>query len=574
MDEIAGKDSHRRSRFDLRTILETSRLLTESQDIDFILNNLLLITMGKLTVSNALVLQYEPDKDRYVITKSKGRAALPEDETFGTEFFEEALNGSITTRDITARPELISNNRCTLFNLQTADSHIGFLCLGSKKGGDAFTKRELNFVEGIAAVSSAAVANAQTLSRLKQTNRRLDRKNYELNTLFDLSKEFNLLLERDEIIRIFKFALMGRMLVQKFFFLIKQDGERNLAAASNIKGELNTSEAEILFAETADVEVVDNTLADRIPFLKNNEIEALISLYFQNEKKAVVGVGKRGGQKAYSKADFNFLQSLGNLALLAVQKNLLLQDRIEKERLEEELDIAAGIQQGLLPDPLPASPALDIAATNISSRQVGGDYFDVFEAPGGRMLFAVGDVTGKGTPAALLMANLQSMIHLLLSLDLSLAEATARMNDMLYRNTPQNKFVTFFWGLFEPESSKFTFVNAGHNPPILFKQSGDEPNDLEEGGLLLGAMPASNNYEQKEMYLASGDLLIFYTDGVTEALNESKKEEYGPERLRECVQKHKEKSAQQIMDAVIDDVQAWSNNIQYDDVTLMVLKVK
>src|SRR5699024_10949840 len=175
---------------------------------------------------------------------------------------------------------------------------------------------------------------ARIVGELKQTNRQLDRNIYELNTLLDLSKDFNKLVDREEIIRIFKFTMLGQMLIRNFFFLLEQDGRRSIAAFNNIKGELTDDEINALFNITRDVFIVDDNLSQKIPFLKNNNIHALISLEFQNARMAVVGISKPANKDSYSEADFKFLQSLGNLALLSIQKTLLLEARIEKERLE------------------------------------------------------------------------------------------------------------------------------------------------------------------------------------------------------------------------------------------------
>ena len=178
------------------------------------------------------------------------------------------------------------------------------------------------------------------------------------------------------------------------------------------------------------------------PFLDNNDIKLLIGLRFQNEKIGVVGVGAPANKENYSKEQVNFLQSLGNLALLTIQKTYLLEERIEKKRMEEELGLAKTIQQGLLPSPIPTIEGFDLAATNVSSYQVGGDFFDIVDTPDGGHLLAIADVTGKGVPASLLMANLQSMLHALAPIDISLSGATDSINDIIHTNTPDDKFIT------------------------------------------------------------------------------------------------------------------------------------
>lgn len=566
----------RHSRFELRTLLETSRLLIESHDMDFVLNNLLLITMGKLLITKGIILIYEPGEKRYVVSKSKGKGCPEEGSKITFPNPEQAQEKSIIQQefDDIDLPEIIeSETKCTLFNLQTSNHHLGFLCLGSKGTKRPLTERELEFIESLSIISSVAIANSRMFTELRKINRMLDRKVYELNTLFDLSKDFNMMVDRDEIVRIFKFAMLGQMLIRKFFFILEHEQERSMVASSGIKGKPKPEEIEELFDLEDDLVEVDTELKEQIPFLRENEIKAVIGLQFQSDKIALVGVGSRANGEEYSTSDYNFLRSLGNLALLSIQKTILLEERIEKERMEEELNIAKSIQRGLLPDPIPEIEGIDLAATNISSYQVGGDYFDIAKTADGNYLFAIGDVTGKGVPAALLMANLQAMLHVLLPIDITLADATSQINDIIYENTPPDKFITFFWGKYYNEDRTFRFVNAGHNPPIWLKADSEEPDELEVGGLILGAMSTTTPYEEERVKLSSGDILVFYTDGVTEAQNPEQTEEYEEERLIECIKKNREASSQEIQDAIVEDVSNFSDETQYDDITLIVIKV-
>lgn len=577
MKSSSNDKNEEHSRFELKTLLETSRMLIESQDMDFVLNNLLLISMGKLMVSRGMIILYQPGTDNYIISKSKGSNCPPEGKTISFDWDNEINEQSVIQCGVDdfEMPDLIEgDNHCTFFNLQTSNNHIGFLCLGSKGNKKPLSEHEIEFIESLSIISSVAIANSRMFTELRRINRMLDKKVYELNTLFDLSKDFNVLVDRDEIIRIFKFAMLGQMLIRKFFFVLEHEGERKVMATSGIKGELSKTNIDQLFELEDDLTKVDSELSESIPFLAENKIKAVIGLQFQSERVAIVGVGARANNEEYSESDFNFLQSLGNLAVLSIQKTYLLEERIEKERMEEELDLAKSIQKGLLPDPLPSSKELDIAATNISSYQVGGDYFDILEAPNNRLLLAIGDVTGKGIPAALLMANLQAMLHVLLPVDISLGEATGQINDIIYQNTPSDKFITFFWGIFNPQNHEFQFVNAGHNPPILLRSGKEKVEELTEGGLILGAMSTMTPYEEQVITLQKNDLLVLYTDGVTEIKNEDETEEYGEERLYDCIKKHRDKPAEYIQDAIITDIKNFSvDEIRSDDITIIITKV-
>lgn len=214
---------------------------------------------------------------------------------------------------------------------------------------------------------------------------------------------------------------------------------------------------------------------------------------------------------------------------------------------------------------------VDLAARTISSREVGGDYFDVAKTPDGNTILAIADVTGKGVPAALLMANLQSMLHVLLPVDITLSEATERINNLIFKNTPADKFITFFWGKYLSTHKILRYVNAGHNPPLLLRKNSDRFEELSEGGLLLGAMETLAPYEQADVQLNPSDLLISYTDGVNEAMNNNE-EEFGTTRLKKCILKNREKSSEEILNAIVNDVLAFSNQKLFDDLTLLIIR--
>ena len=563
----------RQSRFELRTLLETSRMLIESHDPDFVLNNLLLITMGKLLVPKGMILIKKPAKNEYFVSKVKGRGWFKEEEAVKISVPDELIEQTLIK--VEEHPELAEQlnieKQSILFNLRTTTYHLGFLCLGERINKKPLTLAELEFIESLSIISSVAIANSRMFQELRQINRRLDRKVHDLNTLLELSKDFNIMVDQEEIARVFKFAMLGQMLIRTFFFVLDSNGEKSVIASSGIKEKPSEKDMEKLFSLDDVTYCEQNTDCE---FLDNNDIKLVIALRFQNEKVGIVGVGAPATKKEYGTEEVNFLQSLGNLALLTIQKTLLLEERLEKQRMEEDLQLAKTIQQGLLPHPLPKIKGFDLAAVNISSRQVGGDYFDIIQTPDGGHLLAIADVTGKGVPASLLMANLQSMLHALAPIDVTLDGATGSINDIIYKNTPPDKFITFFWGKIANDGKSFKYVNAGHNPPVLFRDGKEEPELLECGGVILGAMETLMPYELDDIPIGKGDLLVLFTDGVTEAMNPAQTEEYEDERLIECIRKNRDKSSAEIMQAIIDDINKFSNHIQYDDITLMVIKGK
>jgi phosphoserine phosphatase RsbU/P len=564
----------RHARFELRTLLDTSRMLIESHDLDFVLSNLLLISMGKLFALRATILLWDPVKKHYQVAKNKGKTGLFEGQTLRLNLSDQTKATSVITAgtdDYNALPDPFRHqDYCAMFNMRTSSQHIGYLCMGAKATKEPFATHELDFIENLVNISAVAISNSQLVKQLRSTNVQLDRRIQEMHTLFDLSKEFNATVDLQPILRIFKFALLGQMFIRSFFFLLRRhESQPEVVVQNGMKGTFNDSEMRDLLKTTQPYLRVSDSLRQKYSILEENGIEALIRLELQ-EETAVMGVGKRATGEPYSDGDFNFLSSLGNLAMLSIQKTYLLRERIEKERLEEELTIARTIQEKLLPDPLPDVTGLQIAASNVPSYQVGGDYFDVIKK-GGQICLAIADVTGKGIPASLLMANLQAMLHVLTPVGDSLNEATGRINDIIYANTPSDKFISFFWGTYDEASAQFKYANAGHNPPILLNASITEPRLLSQGGVLLGAMPTLMPYSTGEVQLKTGDVIVMYTDGVSEAMNPAE-EEYGEERLLACIKKNIGLDAQGILYAILEEVKEFTHNQYSDDITVLVVK--
>ncbi|WP_340105340.1 PP2C family protein-serine/threonine phosphatase [Rhodohalobacter sp. 8-1] len=569
------QNARQRSRLDLKTVLETSRVLIEAKDVQFVLENLVRISMGKLLVSRAAILLYDDERSIYSVHAAKGSADLKKISTLTLNLDAEDLDQPhFQLKDLRDTSNKLNSllPGGVLFNLRTSTSHLGFLVISQKFTQNDFTEEELEFVESLCIISSTAVANSRIIDQLNQANRKLDQRIHELNTLFDLSKEFNLLSNRDKISRIFKFALMGQLLIRSFFLIYRTGDGIEMLTSSNFSGASSPDILQKLFDSTEEITHVTEELGESIPSLKTSGICSLISISVQGRKIAVIGVGHRANEKPLTESDYNFLKSLANLAVNSIQRTYLLEERIEKERMEEELLLAKSIQNRLLPDPIPDVKGLDLSAITVSSYQVGGDYFDVAETPDGNHIFAIADVTGKGFPAALLMANLQSMLHILLPFDITLTLATERINDLIFANTPSDKFITFFWGKYHHNTRVFKYVNAGHNPPLLLRKGSDNFSELSEGGLLLGAMESMAPYESKDVTLEPGDLVVCFTDGVNEAQSEDMEEEFGMERLYEVIRNNRNERSSVIRDKIIKSVTEFAGGHQFDDVTLVIFK--
>jgi serine phosphatase RsbU (regulator of sigma subunit) len=285
----------------------------------------------------------------------------------------------------------------------------------------------------------------------------------------------------------------------------------------------------------------------------------------------VIGVLYLDSWSATSPFNGEVLNSLESLALeasLAIEKARMYKESLERKKMVEELSIAREIQQQLLPTREYAQPWVQLCSVNIPCREIGGDYFDYLDLSENSVGVVIADVSGKGTPAALLTSMLQGVFYATAMLDEPICTTLEKVNRALLRRKMENRFVTLFYGILSKDGS-FEYSSAGHNPPILIQKKGVRR--LEVGGLLLGLFEAT--YQSEKVALEPEDVLVLFTDGVTEAIN-SAGEEFGEERLIELIQLHRQQSATEITQILMDNLHRFSQGVPLpDDVTLMVVKV-
>jgi phosphoserine phosphatase RsbU/P len=272
----------------------------------------------------------------------------------------------------------------------------------------------------------------------------------------------------------------------------------------------------------------------------------------------------------FTSEHLGILTTLASVASIRVENASLLEERINRERMERELELATEIQQRFQPSGPPSIEGYEFQGISFSCYEIGGDYYDFIERGDGKVLVALGDVSGKGTAAALLMSSLHAAIHAQIAAKSTLDETVTAVNEYLAENTPANRFVTLFIGELEPTAGEFRFINAGHNPPLLAHADGTVE-QLESGGLPLGIMPFSE-YEAGTVTLTRGDVLVIYSDGVSEA-NNLAEEEFGLDRLSQVIRANVSRSAAAIRDKVESSLSEFTGTAApNDDITLVIVK--
>jgi sigma-B regulation protein RsbU (phosphoserine phosphatase) len=268
---------------------------------------------------------------------------------------------------------------------------------------------------------------------------------------------------------------------------------------------------------------------------------------------------------------FIFAVIIGNL--IAERKTRGERDRYqaELERKKAELEIARNIQQSLLPASLPAVKGMDIAAKGIPATEVGGDFYDVIPLQRGCTAILIADVSGKGVSAALFMALSRTVVRANALWHVRPKEVITDANRMIAKDASSGMFVTLFYAALDPEKHELAFVNAGHNPPILARK-GESIRELGITGIALGALE-DTSYEEHVVELEAGDVLVLYTDGVTEAVN-NRDEQFGVDRLKDTIKSSGDSDARSTLERIVREVTTFAGDTpQHDDITLMVLRV-
>jgi phosphoserine phosphatase RsbU/P len=326
-----------------------------------------------------------------------------------------------------------------------------------------------------------------------------------------------------------------------------------------------------------------------VSVLDELEAELLLPLPGRSKLIGVMALGPKLSEEPYSRSDRQLLSSVALQTGLAIENSALVhhlaEEATERRRIDREIEIAREVQERLLPQSYPTVAGLDFAGFSRTAQEVGGDYYDFIALENGRLGIAIGDVSGKGISAALLMASIRAALHgLAFSGTLNLARIIAGLNQIIYDSSTSNRFVTFFFGEYDPTTRTLDYVNAGHNAPALLRPASPDNNGfctpetpclvqrLEIGGPVVGIF-SEVHYEQGRLQLQPYDVLIAFTDGISEAMTVDY-EEWGEEQLVAAARTVTDRSAQEIVTAVIASADRFTAGAaQNDDLTLVVLKV-
>ena len=414
-----------------------------------------------------------------------------------------------------------------------------------------------------------------------RTRKRVD----ELTTLYDLSGRFASGGDLPTIMEVAAQRITAVMNVKAASIRLVDEatGTLSIVAAHNLSDHYKRTEplrvvenpidAAALSGQVVYIEDARTDPRIRLPQLVLSEgiISALCCpLAYRGTTVGVLRIYTATRQR-FSRFDVELMRAVAAQAAAAIVNSRLYREALAAEMHERQLKRAGDIQRRMLPKGSPDHPALEFGQVYVPSLDVGGDFFDFIGLPQGNLGMAIADVVGKGMPGALLMASVRSALRAHAKSIYNIADIMAQVNRHLCRDTLVSEFATVLYGVFSPDGRRFTYCNAGHNPPLLLR--GDAFETLEIGGMVIGVDP-DTRYDQGVLQLVPGDILVSYTDGVTEAMNYDERE-YGYDRLLESIRRYRDESAGTLANQILWDVRRYAGLVrQSDDISVVVAKVK
>ncbi len=398
--------------------------------------------------------------------------------------------------------------------------------------------------------------------------KKIEKKELELNALLEITQAINSNVPEESLYKIFNFTLRSNLNINKLALFV-------LDEIWNCKVNFGTKN-NFLKAKLDDHFKMIKKVHNMSEFEECDfhEFDIVIPVAHKEKTLALIFVGRGANRQTDHEHDesIKFIQALSNIIVVAIENKKLARRQLAQEAFRKELEIASDVQQFLFPEKLPNTDRLKIEASYLPHDLVGGDYYDYIPINKNQFLICVADVSGKGIPAALMMSNFQASLRTLLRQTPNLVEILEALNFQVLENTKGEKFITFFGAIYDLSLKTMVYVNAGHNPPILYtKKRGMQL--LEEGSTVVGAMhplPFIN-----EGFITDLDefLLFAYTDGLTETLNEND-EEFGQETLMKYIEANQNKDLKVMHQDIIVTLDGFKGRNGYkDDITMLSCRV-
>lgn len=395
---------------------------------------------------------------------------------------------------------------------------------------------------------------------------KFQRKELQLKSLLEITQAINENQSETVLLNIFKFTCLVHLNIKALILYVAKEGAFENKISHGVKGNVPKL---IPAGQVVDEKSTGELRLELEEEYSFEELETYMPVYHKDKMLAILFL-KRKDQSM--ELDLNFTQALTNILVVALENKRFARKQLEQEILNREVAIASQVQQMLFPSELPAGKELKAKVTYLPHSMVGGDYYDLIRKSKDEVYFCIADVSGKGISAALLMSNFQAALRTLLRSDADLEMVVKQLNYTLFENTHGERFITFFLGQFNFKTRELSYVNAGHNPPLLCREEVGKPESLHAGTTILGAFEELPFLEIGKREHLKEFSLHLYTDGLTEAMNPSD-EEYGEERLEKFVNQNGSLDPDDFHRKFLKKIDQFSKKVPLrDDLTLLSLR--
>ncbi len=389
----------------------------------------------------------------------------------------------------------------------------------------------------------------------------------ELNALLEITRAINSNVSSNTLVEMLEMIMLSNLKVRKFRLLLQNINEYH--CVSNFGGELESFEnLQSIAAELSSLKTPVHISGHPDPLL--NHYDYFIPVHHKDEALAFVLVGDFESNEKLLDNKVDYIQTLINVIIVAFENKKLFKERLHRERLQREVELAQQVQNMLIPQKLPKNLVFDVEAIYRPHQSIGGDYFDFIQLNEKEFLWCVADVSGKGISAALIMANFQASLRALVSLDIKLSVLVERLNAVVYNNTKGDRFITLFIGIYNEKTKKVRYINAGHNASLIFQNETITP--LKTGTTMIGVFDELPFINEEEIEILDKAIIFNYTDGLIEYDGEED-QSLSEEDLMEFITQNKNKDLNCIHQELIDKMDALRNNGEAtDDITILSIK--
>ena len=389
----------------------------------------------------------------------------------------------------------------------------------------------------------------------------------ELNALLEITQAINKDSSAEVLFEMLEVILNVHLKIGKMRLLIKEEG--SFYCATSFGGVTETSK--VLQQTCTALQDMKNTIALRSnsnPLL--NKYDYFVPVFHKSDSLAFVLIGDFDTKSELLANEINFIQTLINVIVVALENKKLFKERIDRQLLQRDMELASEVQSMLVAQRLPKTGSVEVGAIYLPNQNIGGDYFDFIKLSPHEFMYCIADVSGKGVSAALLMANLQASLRAWASVEQDLVKIVTKLNEIVVSNTNGDRFITLFLGRYNEKTRELTYVNAGHNSPILI--ANNEVKFLTEGTTIIGALDVLPFIRTGKEILPAGSLIFNYTDGLVESADEDAF--IDDDELVKYLQKAKSLPVDALNKKILRNIQTFHKaKMNSDDITILSIRI-